>query len=74
MESSSSLEKRSQSETKAVFGSSEVDIAAQLTAGKEFVVDPAEAARVRYASLQCAFQISPLNINERATDERSTCI
>ena len=28
-----------------------VDVAAELTAGKDFVLDPAEAARVRYVAL-----------------------
>ncbi|KAI0665309.1 MFS general substrate transporter [Cubamyces menziesii] len=48
MESDSSIEKRSVDETaKPHLATHDVDVAAELTAGKDFVLDPAEAARVR---------------------------
>ncbi|KAJ3015913.1 hypothetical protein NUW54_g922 [Trametes sanguinea] len=50
MESDSSIEKRSVNDdvhAKPHLNSSEVDVAAELTPGKDFVLDPAEAARVR---------------------------
>ena len=37
---------------KHIAASSELDVAAQLTAGSDFVLDPAEAERVRYVSIQ----------------------
>lgn len=47
MESSSSLEKKGDIDTKATLATSDVDVAAQVTAGKDIVVDPKEAARIR---------------------------
>ncbi|KAH9928512.1 MFS general substrate transporter [Epithele typhae] len=51
MESNSSLEKRSTHDEKAPHShhvlAADLDTAAALTAGKDFVLDPAEAARVR---------------------------
>ncbi|CDO76435.1 hypothetical protein BN946_scf184781.g12 [Trametes cinnabarina] len=50
MESDSSIEKRSVADdaaSKPHLNASDVDVAAELTAGKDFVLDPAEAARVR---------------------------
>lgn len=54
MESTSSLEKRSHTEVKATLATTDVDVAAQLTAGKDIVVDPKEAARIRYAARSVA--------------------
>ena len=50
MESNSSLEKRSveDAQPKPHVASQEVDVAAELAAGTDFVLDPEEAARVRY--------------------------
>ena len=48
--SSASIEKRSVEDThhKPNVATREADVAAALTAGKDFVLDPQEAARVRY--------------------------
>lgn len=43
-----SVEKKPREDVlKPALASSDIDVAAQLTAGKEIVVDPAEAARIR---------------------------
>ena len=68
MESDSSIEKRSVDETaKPHLATHDVDVAAELTAGKDFVLDPAEAARVRYVTLcaRCARGNVLINAQEK---------
>lgn len=47
-DTASSLDKKVEHHEGRTLASSEVDVAAQLTAGKEINLTPAEAARIRY--------------------------